>query len=180
MTEARWRLIADPRSVTIESDGFQVTANRQSAHDEFTLDETVLGASEFNHIENMVSELETMTRQTYGQFCGLARAIEVLGERWAMLIVRDLLVGPKTAAELSRGLPRIGANILSRRLKELEYTEVIRSRRAANPDEAVVYELTEFGKELDGIVIKLSQWGSRMLGEPRPGEIVTVDSLVLA
>lgn len=124
--------------------------------------------------------MDTMAKRAYGQYCGFARAVEVVGERWALLIVRDLLVGPKRFTDLRRGLPRIPTNILSDRLKELEDTGVVRRRILPRPAGSVVYELTEYGSGLEDIVLRLGRWGARSLGEPRPGEIMTVDSLIMA
>jgi DNA-binding HxlR family transcriptional regulator len=121
-----------------------------------------------------------MSKRAYGQFCGLARAVEVVGERWALLIVRDLLVGPRRFTDLRRGLPRIPTNILADRLRELEEAGVVRRRILPRPAGAVVYELTEYGAELEEVVLGLGRWGARRLGDPRPDEIVTVDSLVMA
>jgi DNA-binding HxlR family transcriptional regulator len=121
-----------------------------------------------------------MARRSYGQFCGLAHALEIIGERWALLIVRDLLVSPKRFTELRRGLPRIPTNILSTRLRELEQAGVVRRRILPRPSRAVVYELTEYGNELEDIVLALGRWGARTMGGPAPDEIVTVDSLIMA
>jgi DNA-binding HxlR family transcriptional regulator len=121
-----------------------------------------------------------MTKREYGQFCGLARAVEIVGERWALLIVRDLLVGPRRYTDLRRGLPRIPTNILSARLKELERTGVVSRRVLPRPDGSIVYELTEYGNQLEDIVLRLGRWGARSLGEPRPDEIVTPASLIMA
>ncbi|HEX6472707.1 MAG TPA: winged helix-turn-helix transcriptional regulator [Streptosporangiaceae bacterium] len=121
-----------------------------------------------------------MTKRSYGQYCGLARALEIVGERWALLLVRDLLVGPRRFTDLRKGLPHIPTNILSARLKELEGAGVVRRRVLPRPAGSVVYELTEFGAELEAVVIRLGRWGARLLGEARPDEIVTVDSLIMA
>lgn len=121
-----------------------------------------------------------MTRRGYGQYCGLARAIELVGERWALLIVRDLLVGPKRYTDLRQGLPRIPTNILSTRLKELEQGGVVRRKVLPRPSGAVVYELTEYGADLRRSVTELGRWGARSLGEPREDEIVTTDLLISA
>ena len=86
-----------------------------------------------------------MMTRGYGQYCGFARACEVLGERWALLVVRDLLVGPKRFTDLLRGLAGIPSNVLTARLKELEHAEIIRRRVLARPARGVVYELTEYG-----------------------------------
>jgi DNA-binding HxlR family transcriptional regulator len=121
-----------------------------------------------------------MTSRSYGQFCGFARALELVGERWALLVVRDLVLGPKRFTDLRRGLPRIPTNILSARLKELEDAGVLRRRVLPRPAAGVVYELTRYGQELEDIVLRLGLWGARSLGEPRPDDIVTTDSLILA
>jgi DNA-binding HxlR family transcriptional regulator len=121
-----------------------------------------------------------VAKREYGQFCGLARALEIVGERWALLIVRDLLVGPKRYTDLRRGLPRIPTNILAARLKELEATAVVRRRVLPRPDGSIVYELTEYGNDLEDAVLRLSRWGARSLGEPRPDEIVTPESMIMA
>ncbi|AWS48042.1 winged helix-turn-helix transcriptional regulator [Streptosporangium sp. 'caverna'] len=121
-----------------------------------------------------------MAGRNYGQFCGLSRALELIGERWALLIVRDLLVGPRRFTDLRRGLPRIPTNILSSRLRELEHAGIVRRRVLPRPAASVVYELTEYGRELDDIVLRLGRWGARTLGEPGPEDIVTSDSLIMA
>jgi DNA-binding HxlR family transcriptional regulator len=121
-----------------------------------------------------------MGKRDYGQFCGLARALEIVGERWALLIVRDLLVGPKRFTDLRQGLPRIPTNILSARLKELEDTQVVRRRVLPRPSGAVVYELTEYGHELDGIVVGLGRWGARSLTVPGPTDVITPSSMIMA
>lgn len=121
-----------------------------------------------------------MSKRGYGQFCGLVRAVEMVGERWALLIVRDLLVSPKRFTDLRQGLPRIPTNVLSTRLKELEQAGVIRRRALPRPSGAVVYELTEYGLELEDVVLRLGRWGARSLTVPRPGDIITTDSMVMA
>lgn len=124
--------------------------------------------------------LASVTTRTYGQYCGFARALEAVGERWALLVVRDLLVGPKRFTDLLRGLPGIPSNILTARLKELEHAGIVRRRLLPRPARAVVYELTEYGLELEAVVVELGRWGAKNLGDPRPDEKVTVDSLVTA
>jgi DNA-binding HxlR family transcriptional regulator len=121
-----------------------------------------------------------MAERSYGQFCGLARALDLVGERWALLLVRDLLVSPKRFTDLRRGLPKIPSNILSTRLRELEEAGIVQRRVLPRPDSGVVYELTEYGQELDEIVLRLGSWGAARLGEPRPGEVLTPDSMVIA
>ena len=121
-----------------------------------------------------------MTSRSYGQYCGLARAAELIGERWAPLVLRDLLLGPKRFTDLRQGLPNIPSNILSARLKELEQAGVVQRRLLPRPATAVVYELTPYGRELEPILHALGGWGLQALGEPRPGDIINQDSLSLA
>ena len=116
----------------------------------------------------------------YGQYCGLARALEMVGERWGMLVVRDLILGPKRFTELREGLPRIPASILTARLNELEEAGVVRRRMLPQLDASVVYELTEYGSELEGVVLQLGLWGARSLGVPETDEVFTRDSAVLS
>jgi DNA-binding HxlR family transcriptional regulator len=119
-------------------------------------------------------------KRGYGQFCGVVRAVELVGERWALLVVRDLLVGPKRFSDLRRGLPRIPTNILTARLKQLEHAGVVRRRLLPRPAGSVVYELTEYGAELEDVVLRLGRWGAKSLTEPGPGDIVTADSMIMA
>ncbi len=118
--------------------------------------------------------------RAYGQFCGVARALELVGERWTLLIVRDLLVGPRRFTDLRRGLPKIPTNILADRLRELEEAGIVRRRALPRPAGGTAYELTEYGGELEGVVLALGRWGARSLGAPRDGEIATADSLIMA
>ena len=124
--------------------------------------------------------MESVASRSYGQFCGLARALELVGERWALLIVRDLLVGPRRFTDLRQGLPRIPTNVLADRLKELEQAGVVRRRVLPRPAASVVYELTDYGSQLEDVVMRLGLWGAQSLGEPRPGEIITADSMTMA
>jgi DNA-binding HxlR family transcriptional regulator len=121
-----------------------------------------------------------MTTKTYGQYCGVARALELVGERWALLIIRDLLVGPKRYTDLRAGLPKIPTNVLATRLKELEQAALVVRRVQPRPSGAIVYELTEYGADLEEVVLALGRWGARSLGELRPDEIITADILVMA
>ena len=121
-----------------------------------------------------------MKARVYGQFCGLARALEIVGERWVVLIVRDLLVGPKRFTDLRSGLPKIPTNVLASRLRELEAAGVVRRRLLPRPAGSVIYELTEYGAELEDVVIRLGRWGAKLLDQPRVDEIITEDSMVMA
>ena len=119
-----------------------------------------------------------MTARSYGQYCGVVSAVEVVAERWALLIVRDLLVGSRRYSDLKRGLPRIPTNILSARLKELQEAGVV--RRVPLVHRGPVYELTPYGRELEPIVLALGRWGFARMGKPGEGDIVTADSLTIA
>jgi DNA-binding HxlR family transcriptional regulator/putative sterol carrier protein len=121
-----------------------------------------------------------LSGRTYGSYCGIAYALELVGERWALLVVRDLILSPKRFTDLRRGLPRIPSNVLSARLKELEETGIVRRRLLPRPQTGVVYELTEFGRELEDVVLSLGLWGARTLAEPRPEDTVNPDSMMLA
>src|SRR4051812_12929276 len=111
-----------------------------------------------------------MAKRAYGLFCGLSRALELVGERWALLIIRDLLIGPKRFTDLHRGMPKIPTNILSTRLRELEANGIVRRAILPRPSNAIVYELTEYGRELDVVVMGLDKWGARSLGDYQPGD----------
>jgi len=119
-------------------------------------------------------------QREFGQYCGLARALEVVGERWALLIVRDLLVRPRRYGELHKGLPAIPTNVLASRLKELEAAGIVERQLLPAPERGVTYALTERGRDLEDAVLHLARWGARALAEPRPGEIVTPESMVMA
>jgi DNA-binding HxlR family transcriptional regulator len=113
----------------------------------------------------------------YGQYCGVTQALELVGERWALLIVRDLLVGPRRYGELAEGLPRIPSNILAARLKELQAAGIL---RRAPRSRVVVYELTPYGRELEPVVLALGAWGFKAMGDPRDEQVVTPDSMTMA
>jgi DNA-binding HxlR family transcriptional regulator len=121
-----------------------------------------------------------VSERAYGQFCGVARALEIVGDRWALMIVRDLLVGPKRFSDLCTGLPKIPTNVLTTRLKQLEAAGVAARRALPRPAGGVVYELTPRGRELESAVVAIGRWGAKLLDAPRDGEVVTVDSLAMA
>ncbi len=118
-----------------------------------------------------------MVARDYGQYDGITRGLELVGERWALLIVRDLLVGPRRYGELAAGLPRIPSNILAARLKELQAAGII---RRAPRSRIVLYELTPYGRELEPIVLALCAWGFKAMGDPRQEQIVTPDSMAIS
>lgn len=98
-------------------------------------------------------------KRTYNQLCPLARSLDILGERWTLLIVRNLLVGPQRYTDLLEGLPGIGTNLLSARLKDLEAEGIVARRTLPPPAASIVYELTELGWGLQDPVLALGRWG---------------------
>lgn len=99
--------------------------------------------------------------RTYGEACATAHALDLIGERWALLIIRELLFGPKRFTDLRAGLPNAGPNRLSRRLRELEGLGLLRRRKLAPPSASWVYELTDWGRELEPVLVELGRWGRR-------------------
>ncbi len=118
-------------------------------------------------------------KRTYGDSCGIARALDRVGERWALLVVRELTLGPKRFTDLRDGLPGIGPDVLAQRLRDLEAAGVIRRRKLPPPAAARVYELTEWGAELEPVLIALGRWGSRTVLPERPPPL-SPDALALA
>jgi DNA-binding HxlR family transcriptional regulator len=121
----------------------------------------------------------SVTSRTYDQFCGVARALDLVGERWALLVVRDLILGPKRFTDLRRGLPGIGTNILAARLKELERGGIVARRTLPPPAASVVYELTEYGRALEGPLLALGRWGAMSMGQ-RDGQALRSEWLAVA
>src|SRR5512132_494521 len=100
------------------------------------------------------------TKRTYGDRCGVARALDVVGERWALLVVRELMLGPKRFTDLRGGLPNLSSEVLAQRLRELEEAGVVRRTTLPPPNAARVYELTARGRELEPVLLALGRWGS--------------------
>lgn len=115
---------------------------------------------------------------SYGNFCGIARAFEILGSPWSALVVRDLFLSPKTVDGLRESLPRLGEEELWARLDELEGAGVV--ERAADIGDEAVFELTEYGRDLEPILLQIGRWGARALGDPRPGDVFSIDMAILA
>lgn len=118
-------------------------------------------------------------KRSYDDGCAGAHALNLIGERWALLIVRELLLGPKRFTDLRAGLPGISPNVLTQRLEELEQAAVLRRLRLPLPAAVWVYELTAWGQELQPIIIELGRWGARSPSLPR-GAPLSVDSLILS
>jgi DNA-binding HxlR family transcriptional regulator/putative sterol carrier protein len=119
------------------------------------------------------------TMRTYGDGCGIAHALDLVGERWALLVVRELLLGPKRFTDLRAGLPNASPNVLAQRLRELEREGIVRRRTLRPPAGSRVYELTEWGRDLKPIVLSLGGWAVRSPSFP-DDEPVGVDSVALA
>lgn len=121
-----------------------------------------------------------MTLRTYNQFCPVSHALDVVGDRWTLLIVRDLFLRPKRFSDLVTGLPGIATNILTDRLKALERTGVVRRRALPPPAASTIYELTAYGRDLEGPVVALARWGARTLGQQTDEQVVSAESAMIA
>jgi DNA-binding HxlR family transcriptional regulator len=111
--------------------------------------------------------------------CGIAHAMDLLGQRWSLLVVRELLLGPKRFTDLRAGIPDISPNVLGQRLRELQASGIVRRRKLAPPAAAQVYELTEWGRELEPAILALGRWATASASFPRDAQMGP-DSLVLA
>ena len=114
----------------------------------------------------------------YDDGCAAAHALDLVGERWALLIVRELLLGPKRFTDLKAGLPGASSNVLAQRLRGLEEAGVVRRRKLPPPAASRVYEVTDWGMELEPVLTGLGRWGARSPSKPRDAAM-GVDSLVL-
>jgi DNA-binding HxlR family transcriptional regulator len=118
-------------------------------------------------------------RRSYDDGCAAAHALDLVGERWALLVVRELLLGPKRFTDLRAGLPGTSPNVLAQRLRELEGAGIVRRRKLPPPAASRIYELTEWGKDLEPVIMSLGRWGVRSPSKPRDAEL-SVDSLILS
>jgi len=124
-------------------------------------------------------EARATKRRTYDDACAAAHALDLVGERWALLVVRELLLGPKRFTDLKAGLPGASPNVLAQRLRELEAVGVLRRRKLPPPAASRVYELTPWGEELEPVIVRLGRWGARSPSKPRDASM-GVDSLILS
>ncbi len=106
----------------------------------------------------------------YGQYCPVAHALDQVGDRWELLIVRELMLGQRRYTDLAEALPGIGSNILTSRLRDLEHAGIVRKKKLPPPLAVTVYELTEHGRTLEPVLRSLARWGARTLGPPDPGD----------
>src|SRR4051794_40877365 len=111
-------------------------------------------------------------RRGYDQYCPIAHALDLVGERWALLVVRGLMQGPKRYTDLADHLPGIGTNILASRLRTLEAAGIVTKRRLPPPAASQVYELTEYGRALRTVMRELAFWGARSLGPPTDDDVL--------
>ncbi|WP_189215796.1 MULTISPECIES: winged helix-turn-helix transcriptional regulator [Streptomyces] len=111
-------------------------------------------------------------RRSYDQYCSAARALDVVGDRWTLLIVRELLAGPRRYTDLHADLPGVSTDVLASRLKDMERDGLATRRRLPPPGAASVYELTGRGRELLPVLQALGRWGEGALGECRPTDAV--------
>src|SRR5918912_3406990 len=118
--------------------------------------------------------------RSYRQHCAVARGLDLVGERWTLLIVRDLLTGPKRYTDLLAGLPGIGTNLLATRLRELEEQGLVTRRVLPPPAGSTVYELTDVGQALEPVIMALGRWGNRFLGARREGDFLSANAYLLA
>jgi DNA-binding HxlR family transcriptional regulator/putative sterol carrier protein len=119
-------------------------------------------------------------RRRYDQYCPVARSLDVLGERWTLLIVRNLLMGPQRYTDLREALPGIATDLLTARLRSLEEVGHVQRRQLPRPASVTVYELTDAGQQLAPVVLELARVGLARLGEPAAQEDIGVDALVLS
>src|SRR3954452_16865607 len=118
-------------------------------------------------------------KRSYGEACRFAHALDLVGERWALLVVRELLLGPKRFTDLKKGLPHASPNVLSERRQELERAGVVKRDKLPPPAASQVYALTDWGAELEPTVIALGHWRARSPSLPHEAPI-GADSVVLA
>jgi len=111
-----------------------------------------------------------VTKRTYGQYCAVARGLDIIGDRWTLLIVRDLLLGPKRYKDLLSGLPGIGTNLLAARLREMEAAGLVERATLPPPAGSAVYRLTQTGAALEPVLVAIARWGGPFLGAPLPSD----------
>ncbi len=119
-------------------------------------------------------------KRSYSQFCAVARGLDMIGDRWTLLLVRDLLLGPKRYKDLLDGLPGIGTNLLAARLRELEAADIIERRVLPPPAGSAVYQLTVTGEALQPVLIAIGRWGGRFLGALRADDTLVPSAYFVA
>jgi DNA-binding HxlR family transcriptional regulator len=112
-------------------------------------------------LDKITKQSETASRRRYDDACGTAHGMDLIGERWALLVARELMLGPKRFGDLRADLPGLSANVLTQRLEGLEESGIVRKRRLPPPASAQVYELTDWGYGLEPVIRTLGQWATR-------------------
>lgn len=130
-------------------------------------------------LEKATIGAEVATKRRFHDACGTAHALELIGERWALLVIRELMFGPKRFSELRANLPGISANVLTQRLEGLEATHILRKRRLPPPASVQAYELTEWGYEAEPILQVLGRWATRSPGHD-PMQPLSAASLMMS
>ncbi|MBV8300410.1 MAG: helix-turn-helix transcriptional regulator [Candidatus Dormibacteraeota bacterium] len=121
-----------------------------------------------------------MTKKSYNQYCALARGLDLVGDRWTLLVVRDLLLGPMRYGDLAAGLPGISTNMLADRLRALESAGIVARATLPPPAGSAVYQLTETGEALEPVLLALGRWGARFLGKPEDEDVFVPRSYFVA
>lgn len=119
-------------------------------------------------------------KRSYADACGIARALDTVGERWSLMVVRELLLGPKRFTDLRTSLPTIGPDVLTQRLKDLEAAGIAHKHKLPPPAASTVYELTAAGQALRGVLDELGRWGAVFAPPPAEGMCMSLDSHVLS
>jgi DNA-binding HxlR family transcriptional regulator len=132
------------------------------------------------NVSSAENEVKGNVVKGYREFCPIARSLDVLGDRWALLVIRELLLGPRRYTDLLAGLPGVPSSVLNTRLRELEHADVIRRNRVPPPAASTVYELTGDGAELRPIVADLCRWGLRLVHQPEPGDATSASWLTFS
>ena len=126
-----------------------------------------------------IEAIQRSNNRTYSDGCAAAHGLDLIGERWALLVVRELVLGPKRFTDLRSGLPSISPNVLAQRLDELEQASIVRRRKLSPPAAAWVYELTDWGMQLEPVIMALGRWAAQSPCLPQ-GNPIGVDALILS
>jgi DNA-binding HxlR family transcriptional regulator len=119
-------------------------------------------------------------KRSYGDACGIARALDLVGERWALMVVRELLLGPKRFTDIRAGLPHVSPDVLAQRLRDLEQAGVVHHRRLPPPYGSQVYELTAVGRALEPALLALGRWGGTYAPPPNDDMCMSLDAHVVS
>ena len=118
-------------------------------------------------------------KRSYGDACGIARALDVVGERWALMVVRELLLGPKRFTDIRAGLSHVSPDVLAQRLRDLEQAGIVHHRRLPPPYGSQVYELTAVGRALEPALMELSRWGGTYAPAPNDDMCMSLDAYIV-